>query len=126
MNTLFILSNSPGEVSGWMGPVTRALAERDFPLDITGVTLPCPYASGMEAGSARRLPGVTEVVQLRDAMRTVPAGGKRLILQLGGDPMYGCALSLSLRTAALDTPRARPPRIWAKASGSLRRGVTKS
>ena len=98
MNTLFILSNSPGEVSGWMGPVTRALAERALPLNITGVTLPCPYASGMEAGSASRLPGVTEVVRLRDAMRTVPAGGKRLILQLGGDPMYGCALSLRLRT----------------------------
>lgn len=35
-------------------------------------------------------------------------------------------VKITLRTAALDTPRARPPRIWAKASGSLRRGVTKS
>ena len=96
MNTLFILSNSPGEVSGWMGPVAQALAERESALGITGVTLPCPYASGMEADSARRLPGVVDVVRLREAARAAPSG-KGLILQLGGDPMYGCALSLKLR-----------------------------
>ncbi len=96
MNTLFILSNSPGEVSGWMGPVAQALAAREPALGITGVTLPCPYASGMEADSAGRLPGVVDVVRLREAVRAAPAG-KGLILQLGGDPMYGCALSLKLR-----------------------------
>ena len=97
MNTLFILSNSPGEVSGWMGPVTKALAESRLELSITGVTLPCPYASGMEAGSARLMPGVADVVRLREAMRAAPSEGRRLILQLGGDPMYGWALSMKLR-----------------------------
>lgn len=97
MNTLFILSNSPGEVSGWMGPVTKALAESRLELSITGVTLPCPYASGMEAGSARLMPGVADVVRLREAMRAAPSEGRRLILQLGGDPMYGWTLSMKFR-----------------------------
>ncbi|MDO5114745.1 MAG: hypothetical protein Q4D58_01470 [Synergistaceae bacterium] len=97
MDALFILSNSPGELSGWMGPVTREVAKRSPGLPVTAVTLPCPYASGREAQCARAMPGVEEALSLRAAMGRAGGGGKKLILQLGGDPMYGCALSMKLR-----------------------------
>ena len=67
MDELLILSNSPGEVSGWMEPVARALDKRGAGLSLTAVTLPCPYASGREGAHARTLPGVTDVLTLREA-----------------------------------------------------------
>lgn len=110
MNALFILSNSPGEVSGWMRPVTEALAKKNAGLNITGVTLPCQYASGMEAHSVRTLPGVTGVVPFREALFSTKLG-RGLILQLGGDPVYGCALSLRMRTPWM-IYSARPRWSW--------------
>ena len=80
-----------------MGPVTRELAARKAELRITAVTLPCPYASGGEGGYALRLPGVREALPLSGALRRGRAEGESaVVLQLGGDPMYGCALSKRL------------------------------
>ncbi len=93
MGLLYILSNSPGEVSGWMWPVTRALASAGFGVASAAVTLPCPYASGREGAHAGTMPGVSRVMGFREAMRSKKEPGRSLVLQLGGDPMYGWALS---------------------------------
>lgn len=97
MSVLYILSNSPGEVSGWMAPVTQEIAALSPGLPVAAVTLPCPYASGREGVHAGTLPGVEKVMGFGQAMKTPRPGGKALVLQLGGDPMYGCALSARLR-----------------------------
>lgn len=101
MNELFVLSNSPGEVAGWLGPAAAAVHAADADIAITAVTLPCPYASGMEARCAAGLPGVRGSLPLRGALSLrASAGaepGRRLILQLGGDPMYGYALSVRMK-----------------------------
>lgn len=88
-----MLSNSPGEVSGWMGPVARALSSAGFREQIVAVTLPCPYASGREGAHAGTMPGVARVENFSAAIRAPKKSGRSLVLQLGGDPMYGWALS---------------------------------
>lgn len=97
MDNLYILSNSPGEVSGWVKPVTEALAKKNSGAQVTLAVLPCPYASGMEKHYGSRLGGVDSAVTFRDLWKSRRAGGKHLILQLGGDPMYGAMLSAKLR-----------------------------
>ena len=87
----------PGEVSGWMGPVTRAVAALRPGQRAAAVTLPCPYASGREGAHAGTMPGVERVMNFREAMRQAKEPGRSLVLQLGGDPMYGWALSAKLR-----------------------------
>ena len=100
MNDLFVLSNSPGEVAGWLGPVARALAASGGGISATVVTLPCPYASGMEGRCAQELPGVRRSMSFREAFSGCGRAAQkesRLILQLGGDPMYGFALSARMK-----------------------------
>ena len=115
MNEIFALSNSPGEVSGWLGPVAEAIRASEAGVSITAVTLPCPYASGMEARCAGGLPGVTRSMTLRAALAECAAlrraPGRRLILQLGGDPMYGFALSFRMHAPwMIYTSRPKFPR----------------
>ncbi|WP_279009266.1 hypothetical protein [Synergistes jonesii] len=97
METLFILTNSPGELSGWLAPAAAAAAAKAPGLRVSAVTLPCPYASGRELESALRLRGVSSASTFGEAMRRGAARGGNIILQLGGDPMYGWALSRRLR-----------------------------
>lgn len=97
MNTLFVLSNSPGEIAGWMGPVAKAAAERGG-IELKAVTLPCPYASGREAQCALVFPCVTEALSFREAIAEKRREGEKIsVLQLGGDPFFGYALSKKLR-----------------------------
>ena len=93
METLFILTNSPGELSGWLAPVAKAIAAKAPEVRINAVTLPCPYASGMERESALRLHGVSGAETFSGAMKNGAPKGRNMILQLGGDPMFGWALS---------------------------------
>ncbi len=97
MGLLYILSNSPGELSGWVEPVTRAVAARRPEQRAVAVLLPCPYASGREGAQALTMPGVARVMTFRRAMRSAKEPGRSLVLQLGGDPMYGWVLSARLR-----------------------------
>ncbi len=80
-----------------MGPVTRAVASGRPGQRAAAVTLPCPYASGREGAHAGTLPGVERVMNFKGAMRSAKEPGRSLVLQLGGDPMYGWALSAKLR-----------------------------
>ena len=110
METLFILTNSPGELSGWLAPVAEAVASEAPEVRINAVTLPCPYASGMERETALRLRGVSAAGTFSDAMKGGAPRGRSIILQLGGDPMFGWTLSRRLGapwTAYTARPRWR-------------------
>lgn len=110
METLFILINSPGELSGWLAPVAEAVSAKAPKVRINAVTLPCPYASGMELESALRLRGVSSAETFGSAVKHGAPEGRNVILQLGGDPMYGWALSRRYRapwTAYTARPRWR-------------------
>lgn len=98
MDNIFILSNSPGEVSGWVKPVAAALASRGSGAKVSLVLLPCPYASGMEERYGREIFGIDDAMPFRSAWKlNVRGTGKRLVLQLGGDPLFGALLSAKFR-----------------------------
>lgn len=98
MDNIFILSNSPGEVSGWVKPVAAALASRGSGAKVSLVLLPCPYASGMEERYGREIFGIDDAMPFRSAWKlNVRGTGKRLVLQLGGDPLFGALMSAKFR-----------------------------
>jgi hypothetical protein len=95
MNELIIMTNSPGELAGWVVPTVRAAVEAGLDAEITVVALPCQYASGMELREAEDLEGVSRAVTLKEAMKYARyRRGRALLLQLGGDPMFGAAFSV--------------------------------
>lgn len=96
MDELFLLSNSPGEVAGWVKPVAEAFGERREGVSVTLALLPCPYASGMERRYGSQIDAIDKVVALRELWKEKRSGGKGLVLQLGGDPMFGALLSARL------------------------------
>ena len=98
MDHLFILSNSPGEVAGWVKPVAEALAQKENGAHVTLAVLPCPYASGMEERYGREIDGIDESMSFRALCRRRRSRGDRvLVLQLGGDPMFGAFLAAKFR-----------------------------
>lgn len=96
MGDLYLLSNSPGEVSGWVKPVAEAFAGLGGGARVTLAVLPCPYASGMEKRYGSEIGGIDRSVTFRDAWKDGRKGKKSLVLQLGGDPMFGSLLSARL------------------------------
>ena len=102
MNNLYILSNSPGEVSGWVKPTASAVASENLPVRTTLVLLPCPYASGMEENYGKELNGVDESLSFKAVWKSHSRkADKNVVLQLGGDPMYGAMLSAKFRAGWL-------------------------
>ena len=99
MDELFILTNSPGEVSGWVKPVVMELEASGFSAKVRLVVLPCQYASGMEAEYGKKISGIDAVSTFKELWKSSTAnkGVKRLVLQLGGDPLFGALLSAKLR-----------------------------
>ncbi len=101
MDELFILTNSPGEVSGWVRPVVSELTLMGFAAKVSLVLLPCQYASGMEAKCGKEIVGAGSVFTFKEMWSSAAAvkGAKRLVLQLGGDPFFGALLSAKMRCA---------------------------
>ena len=101
MDELFILTNSPGEVSGWVRPVVSELTLLGFAAKISLVVLPCQYASGMEAEYGKEIVGARSVFTFKELWGRAAAvkETKRLVLQLGGDPFFGALLSAKMRCA---------------------------
>jgi hypothetical protein len=52
---LFVTTNGPGEVMGWLRPFLRATYQLEPAVDVTVVVLPCAYATGHEAQMVQRL-----------------------------------------------------------------------
>jgi len=62
MYYVFIVTNSPGELVGWVRPVVRSLKKKASRIKIVVVIIPCQYASGMEKEIAESFPEVDYVM----------------------------------------------------------------
>jgi hypothetical protein len=101
---LWITSNSPGEVSTWVGGVTPKLAHLRPDWKVRLALVPCPYASGAEKRFAQTLEGVHEVLSPWETTRWYfglgkvgwPKAPQGLIMFLGGDPWHALLLKKKL------------------------------
>jgi hypothetical protein len=99
MDRVIILSNSPGEVSGWVKPVAGHLAALHAADETLLAVLPCPYASGAEEKYGAEIDGIDRSMRFVDLWKKPPKDSRNLVLQLGGEPAFGAALSLRLHSA---------------------------
>lgn len=101
---LWITSNSPGEVSTWVGGVTPKLARLRPDWRVRLALVPCPYASGAEKRVAQTLEGVGEVLSPWETTRWYfglgklgwPRAPRGLVMFLGGDPWHALLLQRRL------------------------------
>lgn len=104
---VYLVSNSPGEVSTWVRPVARALRQ------IGGcrthlLLVPCPYATGMEASVAGSFPELDSVTSPWQTLmgvlglRDLPGGGgPRVVGYLGGELWHARWLAQKLACPAV-------------------------
>ena len=107
---VFMVTNSPGEVMGWVKPAAEKLKEKQKETIITVVIPPCQYASGMEDKVARKLAAVDYVVNpsqylkylfLNSKPSSFHQAKKGVIVFLGGDPFHALLLSKRLKLPAV-------------------------
>ena len=123
---LYILANSPGELSGWVAPVVEQVRACSPNALITVALIPDWFTSGKEREFASNLP-VNRVVGIFVLFweiwrkKGAFAGNKstqppkRLILFLGGDALYAKFLADRLKTAAMAyMPRVYRPRHFVR------------
>ena len=111
--SLIILANSPGEMSGWVAPVVKEVRSILPDVHITVALIPDWFTSGREREYAAQLPvdlvaGVFTVIrsiwQELDACRA----RRNLVLFLGGDALYAKGLAALLKCPAM----AYMPRVY--------------
>jgi lipid-A-disaccharide synthase len=101
---LWITSNSPGEVSTWVGGVVPWIARLRPRWKVRLALVPCPYASGAEKRVALGIAGVHEVFSPWETTRWFfgahppawPRARQGLVLFLGGDPWHALLLKKKL------------------------------
>ena len=101
---LWITSNSPGEVSTWVGGVTPKLARLRPDWRVRLALVPCPYASGAEKRVAQTLEGVHEVLSPWETTLWYfglgklgwPKAARGMVMFLGGDPWHALLLGKKL------------------------------
>ena len=93
MDRVIILSNSPGEVSGWVKPVAGHLAALHAADETLLAVLPCPYASGAEEKYGAEIDGIDRSMRFVDLWKKPPKDSRNLVLQLGGEPAFGAVLA---------------------------------
>ena len=97
---LFIMANSPGEISGWVLPLIRDLRVKSGHIRITILIPPCQYSSGEELELGRVI-GADRCVKLGDLnnmiSESVGAASKRLLLHIGGDTAFSVYASKKLK-----------------------------
>jgi len=107
---VFLVANSPGELSGWVKPITRTLKQKEKAIKISVIIPPCQYASGMEKEVVSGFPNVDGVAGPTDYLKYIFLGirwsgfredGKGVLIFLGGDPIHAVLLSRRLRIPAL-------------------------
>ncbi|GAH80161.1 unnamed protein product, partial [marine sediment metagenome] len=105
MHYVFIVTNSPGELIGWVRPVVRSLKKKAPGIEIVVVITPCQYASGMEREVAKGFPEVDLIVGPNEYLKYVFLGIRPsqfgsadwgVVLFLGGDPFHAFLLSRRL------------------------------
>ena len=92
---LFIMANSPGEISGWAGPLVRELRLKPGKFRITIIIPPCQYSSGAELDLGLRV-GADRCINFRD-LKNITSGDKKLLMHLGGDVAYSVYASKKLK-----------------------------
>ena len=134
---LYILANSPGEMSGWVAPVVTQVRAVMPDAHITVALIPDWFTSGREREFGEKLPvdrvvGVFTLFAEIWKNRAEHRANKNLVLFLGGDALYAKALSKLLKCPAMAyMPRVYHPadfvRIFvptqAEADRALRKGA---
>ncbi len=107
---VIITVNSPGEVSGWLKPVSVALEHLPWESRITVFIPPCPFASGAETEVVKEIPQVDKVIGAKETIRLILTGkrpkgfypsGCGVVLFLGGDLTYAAFLGKRLHYPAV-------------------------
>jgi len=106
MHHLFILSNSPGEISVWVRPMVEHLMKQTTEFDISLCLTPCQYASGNELTVAYEIPGINRVFRPKETFQLLLKGfvtpiKTGTVLYLGGDPNYARLLGWRLKIPAI-------------------------
>lgn len=101
MTTIYLVSNSPGEVSTFARPVASALHRRHPEWELQVALVPCPYATGAEASVVRTWPERPQVwtpwQTFWSWLTATERGQNGVVCFLGGDPWH--ALTLGKRFA---------------------------
>jgi hypothetical protein len=104
---LYITTNSPGEIAGWLAPLSAALRDRAVSCRTTVVVTPCPFASGSEyrvlseSGLAARVTSIWQALRTSRSPGRAQAGrDSSLVVFLGGDETYALLLARRLGTQA--------------------------
>lgn len=134
-NDLYILANSPGEMSGWVAPVVTQVRAVMPDARITVALIPDWFTSGREREFGEKLPvdrvvGVFTLFSELWKNRTDHRARQNLVLFLGGDALYAKALSRLLQCPAMAyMPRVYHPadfvRIFVPTSSEKDRAVRK-
>lgn len=116
MTTIYLTTNSPGEVSTWLRPTVKALlagagGQAPAPEGIVVFLNPCVYATGSEARVAQEIPGVDTVITPWETVRFALLGRrpealrrrnhkKGALLHLGGEITLSAWLARRLNVPA--------------------------
>jgi hypothetical protein len=105
VKTVYLVSNSPGEVSTFVRPVVAALRRRHPDWRLQVCLVPCPYATGAEANvvaSWPQAPAVWRPWQTTKAwLRAEGRGQSGAVVFLGGDPWHALLLKQRFQLPAV-------------------------
>jgi len=100
---LFVTTNGPGEVMGWLRPFLRSIYKREPEADVTVVVLPCAYATGHEAQMVQTMFPRARVIDRKSygrflMGRRVPGmqKGGGALQYLGGDLFHAATIAKRL------------------------------
>lgn len=117
MQVIFTV-NGPGEISGWLFPLSTELRARHPGLRIVACLLPCVFASGSERRVIEALGVADAVLDQRESLRLIRRGRDpavrgdqpTVVFHLGGEPTL--SLLLARRLGAPILAYAERPLPW--------------
>ncbi|NBV41650.1 hypothetical protein EBR96_02625, partial [bacterium] len=101
--TFWITTNSPGELSSWVAPITQLIMKKNPDSIIRIALVPCQYASGSELDVAMGIEGVYSVTSPKETISQllsrpwIQRHPNTCVIYLGGDPLYAKLLGLKMR-----------------------------
>lgn len=111
MKRILLLANGPGELWCWARPMIKAFSERG--IEVSLKLLPCQYAAGNEIEIARDI-GAVEITPPLSVFGNIICGESIrpcAVLQMGGDLLFGIALSRRNRVPLLSYSYSTKPMI---------------
>jgi glycosyltransferase involved in cell wall biosynthesis len=100
---IYISTNSPGEISGWLKPIVRAIKESLPGYSISVILLPCVFASGRERAVVETITGVDEIIPAEKFLSLLFQKGdamSRELIHLGGDIWFTALLARRWKSLA--------------------------